>query len=190
MQKKYTVVSLFCGAGGLDMGFKNVGFDTLWSNDFNKDACKTHSLWCNGEVVCGDIGKVDFNTIPCSDVILGGFPCQGFSLAGPRKIDDERNILYKHFVKLVSNKSPKIFVAENVKGLLSMGNGQVIDAIVNDFSEAGYNVYTTLLNAKDYGVPQDRKRVIIIGVRKDIDVKFSFPKGNTVVNLSFLYDLE
>ncbi len=178
-KKKYSLVSLFCGAGGLDMGFENAGFKTLWANDFNQDACDTHSKWSNATVVCGDIGKIDFSTIPDSDVIAGGFPCQGFSLAGPRKIDDSRNVLYRYFVKLVEVKRPLVFVAENVKGLLTLGNGAIMDAIIADFESKGYIVTPTLVNAADYGVPQDRMRVIIVGIRKDLDAEFVFPEPTT-----------
>lgn len=176
MGKKIEMVSLFCGAGGLDMGFENKGFHTIWANDFDEAACNTHREWSNAEVVQGDIGKIDFNSIPKTDFIAGGFPCQGFSLAGPRKIDDSRNILYRYFVKLVEEKQPKAFVAENVKGLLTLGNGAIIEAILNDFSSKGYDVVPTLVNAADYGVPQDRQRVIIVGIHKDLKKKFVFPK--------------
>ena len=175
--KEYTAVSLFCGAGGLDLGFHKAGFKTLWANDFDKDACDTHRKWSKAEVVCGDISKVDYSTIPQSDIILGGFPCQGFSLSGPRKIDDKRNVLYKHYVKLVKQNQPYLFIGENVKGLLTMGNGQVIEAIIDDFSSCGYNMFYKLVNAKDYGVPQDRERVIIVGIRKDLNItSFTLPK--------------
>lgn len=116
--KVYTHVSLFSGAGGLDIGLEQAGFHTVWANDFNHDACETHRLWSNATVVEGDIGKVDYDTIPDCDIASFGFPCQGFSLSGPRKIDDSRNVLYRHCVKLVEKKQPKLFLAENVKGLL------------------------------------------------------------------------
>lgn len=174
--REFTAVSLFCGAGGLDLGFDKAGFRTVWANDHDADACKTHQNWSNAKVVCGDISKVDIDAIPDSDVILGGFPCQGFSLSGPRKIDDSRNVLYKHYVKIVAAKQPKIFVGENVKGLLSMGGGQIIEAIIDEFSTCGYNVFYQLVNAKHFGVPQDRERVIICGFRKDLKIsEFSFP---------------
>ena len=124
--REFTAASLFCGAGGLDIGFERAGFKTVWANDFDSDACKTHKSWSSAEVVCGDISKIDINTIPKTDIILGGFPCQGFSLSGPRKIDDSRNVLYKYYVKIVKEKKPMMFVGENVKGLLTMGNGQII----------------------------------------------------------------
>lgn len=175
-KRKIDMVSLFCGAGGLDKGFENKGFRTVWANDFDGDACETHRGWSSAEVVQGDIGKVDFKSIPRTEVIAGGFPCQGFSLAGPRKLDDSRNILYRYFVKLVEEKQPKVFVAENVKGLLTLGNGEIVEAILHDFAEKGYDVKPTLVNAADYGVPQDRQRVIIVGIHKDLNKTFSFPK--------------
>ena len=174
--REFTAISLFSGAGGLDMGFENAGFKTIWANDFEADACKTHENWSNAKVVCGDIAKVDASDVPNADIMLGGFPCQGFSLSGPRKIDDSRNVLYKHYVRIVKAKKPMMFVGENVKGLLTMGNGSIIDAIVADFSDCGYDVYYKLLNARDYGVPEDRERVIIVGFRKDLGIKnFEFP---------------
>jgi len=173
----YKLVSLFAGAGGLDMGFENQGFRTIWANDIDKDACETHRLWSQAEVVQGDISTIDFQMIPNSDIITGGFPCQGFSLAGPRKIDDKRNILYRYFVKLVEEKQPYAFVAENVKGILTLGDGAIIEAILEDFSDKGYNVFPHLVNAADYGVPQDRWRVIMLGLRKDLEItEFRFPE--------------
>jgi DNA (cytosine-5)-methyltransferase 1 len=173
----YTVSSLFCGAGGLDMGFENQGFHTIWANDIDPDACATHRLWSNAEVVHGDISKIDFSNIPNTQIILGGFPCQGFSLSGPRKIDDSRNSLYRYFVKLVEEKQPLVFVAENVKGLLTLGNGAIFEAIVSDFASKGYTIFPNLVNASDYGVPQDRERVILLGFKKDLNItSFEFPK--------------
>ena len=174
--REFTAASLFCGAGGLDIGFERAGFKTVWANDYDADACKTHETWSDATVVKGDIGKIDINSIPSTDIILGGFPCQGFSLSGPRKIDDSRNVLYKHYVKIVRDKKPLAFVGENVKGLLTMGDGAIIDAIVNEFSDCGYNVFYQLVNARDYEVPQDRERVIIFGFRKDLGItSFEYP---------------
>lgn len=183
--KHMTQASLFCGAGGLDIGFERAGFKTVWANDFNKDACDTFRLWSGATVVCEDIAKVSEHDIPDTDIILGGFPCQGFSLSGPRKLDDSRNSLYKHYVRIVNAKRPLAFVGENVKGLLTMGNGQIIEAIVQAFSNCGYNVYYKLLNAKHYGVPEDRERVIIVGFRKDLGIEgFEYPEpSKTIVTL-------
>lgn len=189
-KKKYSLVSLFCGAGGLDMGFENQGFKTVWANDFNQDACDTHAKWSKATVKCGDIGSINFESIPQTDIIAGGFPCQGFSLAGPRKIDDSRNTLYRYFVKLVEDKKPRVFVAENVKGILTLGNGAIIEAIISDFKSKGYNVTATLVNAADYGVPQDRMRVIIVGVREDLPFEFKMPEPTTPVHRTLRDALE
>lgn len=172
----FTAISLFCGAGGLDLGFEEAGFKTIWANDFDKDACATYRNWSDAEVVCGDISKIEAKDIPDADIMLGGFPCQGFSLSGPRKIDDSRNKLYKEYVRIVKAKKPLMFLGENVKGLLTMGGGEIIEAIVADFSDCGYDVFYQLLNARNYGVPEDRERVIIVGFRKDLGIKeFAFP---------------
>ncbi|WP_372999899.1 DNA cytosine methyltransferase [Lutispora sp.] len=176
MKKSYTIVSLFSGAGGMDMGFENQGYKILWANDIDKDACITHKIWSTADVVHGDISKLEFNNIPKPDVILGGFPCQGFSLAGPRKIDDKRNSLYRHFVKLVELKEPTAFVAENVKGILTLGSGAIIEAIIEDFKSKGYIVKAKLLNASDFGVPQDRERVILVGIKENCKLNFEFPE--------------
>ncbi|MGI6230836.1 MAG: DNA cytosine methyltransferase [Tractidigestivibacter sp.] len=183
--KEITTTSLFCGAGGLDIGFSRAGFKTVWANDFNKDACDTFREWSGAEVYCGDIGKVSADDIPDTDIILGGFPCQGFSLSGPRKLDDSRNVLYKHYVRIVNAKQPLAFVGENVKGLLTMGGGQIVEAIIQAFSDCGYDVRYKLLNAKWYGVPEDRERVIIVGFRKDLGIDgFSYPEpSETLVTL-------
>lgn len=169
--------SLFAGAGGLDIGFDRAGFHTIWANDYEPDACKTYESWSDAEVICGDVAKVKASDIPDVDVLLGGFPCQGFSLSGPRKIDDSRNVLYQHYVRIVKAKQPLMFVGENVKGLLSMGGGMILDAIIQDFSDCGYNVFYKLLNAKDYEVPEDRERLIIVGFRKDLGITdFVYPQ--------------
>lgn len=174
--KQMTQASLFCGAGGLDIGFERAGFKTIWANDFNKDACNTFRQWSEAIVTCGDISKISEDDIPDTDLILGGFPCQGFSLSGPRKLDDSRNSLYKHYVRIVNKKKPLAFVGENVKGILTMGSGAILEAIIQEFSDCGYDVYYKLLNAKDYRVPEDRERVIIVGFRKDLNITFQYPQ--------------
>jgi DNA (cytosine-5)-methyltransferase 1 len=176
---KYTAASLFCGAGGLDMGFELAGFNTIWANDIDKDACNTHRSWSKAEVVDDDIRDINFDDVPPTDIILGGFPCQGFSLAGPRKIDDKRNTLYQFFAGLVGQKQPLAFVAENVKGIRTLGDGLILDAIVADFKERGYVLKVYDANASDYGVPQDRERVFLVGFRSDLTVEYQFPKPAT-----------
>jgi len=184
-KKEFTAVSLFCGAGGLDMGFERQGFRVIWANDIDEDACATHRLWSDAEVVCGDISKIDFSTIPSADILLGGWPCQGFSLAGPRQLDDSRNTLYKYYVKYLEEKQPLAFVGENVKGMLTLGDGKIFEAIISDMYEKGYTLFYKLLNAKDYSVPQNRERVIIVGFRNDLGVThFDFPeKHKKIVTL-------
>ena len=192
----FQVISMFSGAGGLDMGFHNKGFRILWANDFAKDACETYDRWANYDekgnrkeekdctiIECGDISKLDLNLIlpgVVVDVILGGFPCQGFSLAGPRQVDDSRNVLYRHFVEMVKIKKPKVIVAENVIGIKTLGEGAVFSKIIEDFSELGYTMSAPTVNAKNYGVPQDRMRVIFIGIRNDIckGGAYIFPSGD------------
>lgn len=165
MADNYTLVSLFCGAGGMDLGFKQAGFNILWANDFDKDATVTYKNNISNHVVLGDICQISNDEIPDNpDVIIGGFPCQGFSVANTkRNMEDERNFLYKEMLRVIKNKQPKVFVAENVKGLLSMEGGKVIDMIVKDFEDIGYHVDYKVLNSADYGVPQTRQRVIIMG---------------------------
>ena len=162
-----TVVSLFSGCGGMDLGFKQAGFDIIWANDVFKDAVETYKLNLGNHIVLGDITTIDSSQIPNNPtVIIGGFPCQGFSINNTkRSMQDSRNFLYKELLRVIKDKQPKFFVAENVKGLLSMENGKVIEMIVNDFSELGYKVDYKLLCASDYGVPQNRYRVIILGNR-------------------------
>lgn len=162
-------ISLFCGAGGLDYGFQSAGINVIWANDYDPDACATHLKQCNSEVVCGDISEISNSSIPDADIILGGFPCQGFSQGGARRLDDPRNKLYVQYLRIINAKKPKIFFGENVKGLLTIGEGTVYKSIINDFSDCGYRIYSFLVNAKNYGVPQDRERIIIVGVRNDMD---------------------
>ena len=175
--KKPSVVSLFSGAGGLDLGFKEAGFDLVWANDFDVDAVETYKTNIGDECVLGDISDISSDDIPNCDVIIGGFPCQGFSMANTKRhVLDERNSLYLEYVRILKDKRPKAFVAENVKGILSIGKGEVIKAIIEDFTNVGYRVKYKLLNAADYGVPQTRMRVIIVGIRSDLNVDFEFPE--------------
>ena len=176
MNNKLKVVSLFSGAGGLDLGFKQSGFDIVWANDNDKDAVETYKHNIGSEIICADISQIDVKTIPDCDVMIGGFPCQGFSVANTkRSVLDKRNKLYLQYIRVLKKKKPKVFLAENVKGILTLEKGMIIKAIIEDFSNAGYNVQYKLLNAADYGVPQTRQRVIIVGTRRDINREFHFP---------------
>lgn len=174
-----TAVSLFCGAGGLDLGLKQAGINLLWAIDFDKDAVATYRKNIGNHVICDDIKNINFEVVPKCDVVVGGFPCQGFSVANQkRKVDDERNFLYKSFIAAVHSLRPKFFIAENVKGILSLDKGEAIKNIISDFENEGYMVRYKLFNMADYGIPQTRHRVIIIGQRRDIapEFLFEFPK--------------
>ena len=166
-KKQPTVISLFAGVGGMDLGFIEAGFKVVWANDFEKDCAKTYQRNIGDHIVVGDIRDIKSKDLPKNpDVVIGGFPCQGFSINNiNRTMKDERNHLYKEMLRIIKDTKPKYFVAENVKGLLSMEKGKVIELILNDFRNIGYEVDYKLLTAADYGVPQMRQRVFIVGNR-------------------------
>lgn len=173
------IISLFSGAGGLDLGLIQAGNEVVWANDIDKDAVATYRENIGNHIICDDIKNIDIASLPDADVVVGGFPCQGFSVANrKRTLDDDRNQLYKFFYKTILIKQPKFFIAENVKGILSLGKGEAIKQIVADFEETGYITSVNLVNMANYGVPQGRQRVLIIGQRKDIDdtMIFRFPE--------------
>ena len=174
------IISLFSGAGGLDLGLIQAGNQVIWANDFDRDAVATYKKNIGSHIVCADIRDVDIRCIPSdADVVVGGFPCQGFSQANLRRsVDDERNLLYKFFYNVIKEKQPRFFIAENVKGILSLGGGEVIKRIANDFEAAGYYSDIRLVHMADYEIPQTRQRVFIIGQRKDLGegLLFRFPK--------------
>ena len=176
-KKKYKVISLFSGAGGMDIGFINSGFDIVWANDFFKEAVESYKNNIGDHIVLGDITKIKSDEMPDDiDLVIGGFPCQGFSVANnKRSMKDERNFLYKEMLRVIKDKKPKFFVAENVKGILSMEKGKVIGMIKKDFENIGYKVDARLLNAAEYGVPQARERVVIIGNRLGIKNPYPTP---------------
>lgn len=170
------VVSLFSGAGGLDLGFRMAGHEIIWANDLYEDAVQTYRKNIGDHIVLGDIHNISTDDIPNCDIVIGGFPCQGFSVANTKRhIGDERNELYKQLIRVIKAKKPKFFLAENVKGLTNLGKGKVFKMIISDFEQLGYRVQHQILNAADYGVPQTRQRVIIVGVRTDIAWNYSFP---------------
>ncbi len=173
------IVSLFSGAGGLDLGLLQAGNEVIWANDIDKDAVATYSKNIGSHIILADIKDIDIKDVPFSDAIVGGFPCQGFSQANLlRTADDERNQLYKFFLNVVNVKKPKYFIAENVRGILSMGNGNAITQIKSDFEDSGYAVTVTLVNMADYGIPQTRQRVFIVGRHNELgdSALFRFPK--------------
>lgn len=171
------VVSLFSGAGGLDWGFIKAGHEVIWANDNFEDAVKTYKRNIGDHIICEDISKISSAEIPSHDILIGGFPCQGFSVANiKRGGHDERNKLYLEFLRVLIDKQPKFFLAENVKGILSLEQGKVFELIISDFESSGYKVTHKTLNAADFGVPQKRERVIILGTRNDIAFNLEHPE--------------
>lgn len=170
-------ISLFSGCGGMDLGFVSAGYNVLWANDIEHWSCVTYAKNFGSHVSESNIADIDFEKLPDADIILGGFPCQDFSMIWKRGgITTDRGNLYKYFVKAVKTKKPKVFVAENVKGLLTANGGKAIKQIMEDFAKEGYKIYYNLFNFADYKVPQLRQRVVIVGVRNDIDFEFIKPK--------------
>jgi modification methylase ngoFVII len=181
-KKTIRVVSLFSGCGGLDLGFEQVGdYKTLWANDFKHEACQTFRRHFGDIIVEGDVEQIDpYNnsSVPDCDLVLGGFPCQDFSIIWKQPgLNGERGNLYKSFLRFVDAKKPKAFVAENVKGILTANKKKAIKQIIEDFQniEPGYVVIPHLYNFAEYGVPEFRERVLIVGIRVDTGFKFKHP---------------
>ena len=176
------IISLFSGCGGLDLGFEQVGdYRTVWANDFNHDACETFRRHFGDVIREGDVEQIDpYNdpSIPNCDLILGGFPCQDFSIIWKQPgLNGDRGNLYKSFLRFVDAKKPLAFVAENVKGILTANGKKAIQQIIEDFQniEPGYVVLPKLYNFADYGVPEFRERVLIVGIRSDTGFDFVHP---------------
>lgn len=176
------IISLFSGCGGLDLGFEKAGFDIPVANEYDK------SIWATFKanhpkthLIEGDIRQVDESDFPDGvDGIIGGPPCQSWSEAGAlRGINDARGQLFFDYIRILKNKQPKFFLAENVSGMLANRHSEAVQNILKLLDECGYNVTLTMVNAKDYGVAQERKRVFYIGFRKDLKVNFHFPIGST-----------
>ena len=173
------VLDLFCGCGGLSCGFERAGYNIVLGIDNDKQALNTFELNHKGaKSICGDITAIHLDDIDRVtrnkkiDVIIGGPPCQGMSLSGPRKFDDPRNKLYLSYIRLVEEIKPEAFVIENVPGLVSLFGGQIKDSILQRLTTLGYNVTYQILSADDYGVPQSRKRVVFVGLRDNV---FEYP---------------
>ena len=180
--KKYNVIDLFCGCGGFSFGFERAGFNVLLGIDIWKDAISTFRLnHRDSSAILADLSVLSPSEIienvggKAIDVIIGGPPCQGFSVAGKRIVDDVRNKLYKNFVHFVSYFKPKAFVLENVPNILSIGKGAVRESIIKDFSDLGYAIEYQVLTASDYGVPQNRRRAIFVGFRNGHHFTFPLP---------------
>ena len=190
------VIDLFSGAGGLSYGFESVGFNVLLGIDNDEKALETFEFNHKGaKSICGDITKITYERDikpliggECIDVIIGGPPCQGMSLSGPRKFDDPRNKLYLSYIRLVDEIKPKAFVIENVPGLVGLFGGQIKDSIIEKFKLMGYNIKYKILCAADYGVPQNRKRVVFVGMKKG-EYHYPAPLGEKVTCSMALDDL-
>lgn len=197
--KKLKVVSLFSGCGGMDLGFKGgfKAFDSLYeqnpyeiifANDIFDKACESYRYNFNHNAVCCDINNIDINLIPKADIVVGGFPCQDFSVAGKRKgLNAERGRLYLQMKKVVSHCNPIAFVAENVDGIRNSKSNSddfALDIIIKDFENLGYNVVYKVLNASSFGVPQNRVRVIIVGIKKELNLTMKYPKETHGINSS------
>ncbi|MBD3255371.1 MAG: DNA (cytosine-5-)-methyltransferase [Candidatus Lokiarchaeota archaeon] len=167
-----SICSLFSGCGGFDLGFYLRGFKIIYAIDKYKWACETYRKNLNIDVVQKNIKDIDYRDIPDCDIVIGGFPCQGFSTAGWFKKQDSRNELYVEMLNIIEARSPALFIAENVMGLLYMEDGKVLKFILDDFKRIGYTVKYKAINCADYGVPQQRKRIFIIGAKDPKRIAF------------------
>ncbi len=174
--KNFEIVSLFSGAGGLDLGFKKAGFNVIYANEYDKTIWQTFGYnFPNVKLDKRDIRKIKSDEIPDCIGIIGGPPCQSWSEAGSlRGINDSRGKLFSDYIRIIKEKKPLFFIAENVSGMLHERNQEAFNSILNQFKELDYDVKYKLLNAKNYNVPQDRQRVFIVGFINNID--FQFPK--------------
>ena len=175
------LISLFSGAGGLDLGFEKAGFTIAMANEFDKGIWDTYEANHTAPLIKSDIRNITESDFPDDvDGIIGGPPCQSWSEAGSmRGINDSRGQLFFDYIRILREKQPKFFLAENVVGMLANRHSDAVKNIVAQFTNCGYDVSITLVNASDYGVPQDRKRVFYIGFRKDLHINFEFPKPTT-----------
>ena len=187
---RYRIASLFAGCGGMDLGFvggfdflgkkyAKTGFDVVWANEINPAACRTYAQNLGNHILCGDIRSVIDSMPKGVDLVMGGFPCQDISINGKMQgINGKRSCLYTYIVEAVRRLNPKVFVAENVGGLLLKQNEYSFKTILSDFQSLGYNVTYNVYHAEEYGVPQTRTRIIFVGTRKDLP-PFEAPKPLT-----------
>ena len=172
------VVSFFAGAGGLDLGFEKAGFNVVWANEYDKDIWGTYEKNHKSTILDRrSIVDIESDEVPECDGIIGGPPCQSWSEAGSlRGINDKRGQLFYDFIRILEAKQPKFFLAENVSGMLLERHSEALKNIKEMFKNAGYRLSFKLLNASDFDVPQDRKRVFFVGIREDLDFEFHFPQ--------------
>ncbi len=175
------LISLFSGAGGLDLGFEKAGFDIVIANEYDKSIWDTYEKNHTARLIKGDIRDINESDFPDDiDGIIGGPPCQSWSEAGAQRgICDSRGKLFFEYIRILREKQPKFFLAENVSGMLANKHSDAVKNIISQFEDCGYNITLNLVNAADYGVPQDRKRVFYIGFRRDLGADFEFPVPTT-----------
>ncbi len=182
---KPRVISLFSGCGGLDLGFIKAGFEIVFANDIDKEACLSYANNINHHILCKDIYSIRADEIPDADILIGGFPCLGFTIANGknRNLNSSYNKLYLEYARILALKQPKYFLVENVAGIQSgkIFKEHFYEKILPSFEKCGYTLKFAILNASDYNVPQNRKRVIIIGRRNDIKNEVNFPKKQTKI---------
>ena len=176
------IISLFSGCGGLDLGFERAGFEIPIANEYDPTIWETYKInHPSTKLIEGDIRNIQESDFPDDiDGIIGGPPCQSWSEAGSlRGINDSRGKLFYDYIRILKSKQPKFFLAENVSGMLANRHSEAVRNIIEMFKECGYDLTVSLVNAKDYGVPQERRRVFYIGFRRDLGVRFKFPVGST-----------
>lgn len=186
--KKFRIASLFSGCGGGDFGvlggfsflgerYKRLRASVVFANDIDVFAAETYRANFKHNFVCKSITDIPSPEIPEHDILVGGFPCQAFSMVGQRQgLSDLRGQLFLEMARILRDKQPSGFIAENVKGLTNIQKGKVFEVILQEFEESGYNIFYKILNASNFGVPQKRERVFIVGFRKDLKIKFRFPQ--------------
>lgn len=188
------VASFFAGVGGIDIGFENAGFDVIWANEVDKHAATTYQLNFNNPLVVDDIRNIEAKDIPDFDVMIGGFPCQAFSVAGYRKgFDDERGNLFFELERIFCEKKPQVIFLENVKNLVGHDNGNTFQVILKKLKDAGYYVKKQVMNACEYGnLPQNRERIYIVAfLDEKVYKEFDFPEPIALTNkLSDYIDFE
>ncbi len=198
--KQLKVISLFSGCGGMDLGFKGDfdifgkhfeknPYDIVFANDIVQKTCNTYEHNFHHKAICADIRELECSVFPKADIVIGGFPCQDFSLSGKRKgLSTDRGRLYLEMKRVIAHIKPLAFVAENVDGIRRSKTGDdtsALDIIIEDFKSLGYKMVYKSLNAADYGVPQNRIRVIIVGIRNDLNKEMKYPKVNFGDNKTF-----
>lgn len=172
----FTFIDLFAGIGGIRLGFESVGGKCIFSSEFDEDACTTYEANF-GEHPAGDITKIEANTIPDFDILLGGFPCQAFSIIGKKEgfANETCGTLFFDIERILKEKQPKAFMLENVRNLTAHDNGNTFRIITMHLEALGYHVYSKVLNALDYGLPQKRERIIIVGFLDNVQFQFPAP---------------